>query len=328
MNIYDIAKEAGVAISTVYRVLNNGVVTDATREKVQRVLDKYDYKPSAIARGLVSKTMKTIGVLLVDVRVSHYANTAYVLEQEFTESGYNVLLCNTGGSMSNNIKYIKMLSERQVDGLVLVGSIFDEIRNEPSIMEILNNMPVVLANGHLDLPNSYSVLVDDRLGIKLSVDHLYEKGHKNILYVKDMNTASAEIKKEGFIMAMKEKDIYKGEETIFNTEYGFDGGKKVAHDILESGIEFSAIIFGEDLTAVCAMKELKKMGLRVPEDVAITGYNNSEVAMVADTELTSVDNKFGMLASLSANLLSGLIDKKDNAASLTIQPVLVVRQSS
>jgi len=328
LNIYDIAKEAGVAISTVSRVLNHGAVTEATREKVQKVLDKYDYKPNAIARGLVTKTMKTIGVLVVDVRVSHYANTAYVLEQEFNKRGYNVLLCNTGGSMSNNIKYIKMLSERQVDGLVLVGSIFDEIKKEPVVMENLKNMPVVLANGHLDLPNSYSVLVDDLFGIKLSVEHLYEKGHRNIVYVKDLNTASAEIKKEGFQQAMQEKGIYRGEKSIFNTEFGFEGGKKIAHNILESGIEFSAIVFGEDLTAVCAMKEFKKLGLKIPDDIAITGYNNSEYVMVADTELTSVDNKFEMLATLSANLLSGLIDKKENLASLTIQPVLVVRQSS
>lgn len=329
MNIYDIAKEAGVSISTVSRVMNNGKTSEKTRKQVQTVLDKYNYKPNAIARGLVVKTMKTIGILIVDIRVNHYANTAYIIEQEFRERGYNVLLCNTGGSMDNNIKYINMLSERQVDGLVLVGSIFNEIEKEPDIMRILENIPVVMANGHLSLPNSYSVLVDDYFGIKLAVDHLVEKGHKKILYVQDMETSSAKDKKKGFIGAMREHGLYNGENSIiFTCRYGLEGGKEVVRKIIQSKLEFSAIVFGEDLTAIGAMKELKEMGYKIPQDIAVTGYNNLDYALITDTELTSVDNKYSLLAHLSVQLLEGLIEKKGNMASLTISPSLVVRKSS
>jgi len=329
MNIYDIAKEAGVSISTVSRVLNNGKTSEKTRKRVQLILDKYNYKPNAIARGLVAKTMKTIGVLIVDIRVNHFANTAYIIEQEFRKRGYNVLLCNTGGSMDNNIKYINMLSERQVDGLVLVGSIFNEIQNEPSIIRILENIPVVMANGHLNLPNSYSVIVDDYFGIKLAVDHLFGKGHQKILYVQDMETFSAKEKKKGFIGAMKEHGLYSGENNIiFKCKHGLEGGKEVVRKIVESKIEFSAIVFGEDLTAIGAMKELKEIGYEIPKDVAITGYNNLDYALITDTELTSVDNKYDLLADLSVQLLSGLIEKKESMAFLTIKPSLVVRKSS
>lgn len=329
MNIYDIAEEAGVSISTVSRVLNNGKTSEKTRKKVQSILDKYNYKPNAIARGLVVKTMKTIGVLIVDIRVNHYANTAYIIEQEFRERGYNVLLCNTGGSMDNNIKYINMLSERQVDGLVLVGSIFNEIQKEAGIMKILENIPVVMANGHLNLRNSYSVIVDDYLGIKLAVDHLFEKGHRKILYVQDMETSSAKEKKKGFVGAMKEHGLYNNENNIiFTCKYGLEGGKEVVRKIVQTKIEFSAIVFGEDLTAIGAMKELKEIGYEIPKDVAITGYNNLDYALITDTELTSVDNKYDLLAHLSVQLLAGLIEKRDSMASLTIKPSLVVRKSS
>ena len=97
MNIYDIAAEAGTSISTVSRVLNNkGNVNPKIRDRVEAVLKKYDYKPSAIARGMVSKTMKNIAILTVDVRVTHYARMIYVIEQEFSNLGYNVSVCNTG----------------------------------------------------------------------------------------------------------------------------------------------------------------------------------------------------------------------------------------
>lgn len=329
MNIYDIAKEAGVSISTVSRVLNNGRTSEKIRQKVQLVLDKYNYRPNAIARGLVTKTMKTIGVLIVDIRVNHYANTAYVIEQEFRERGYNVLLCNTGGSMKNNKKYIDMLSERQVDGLILVGSIFNEIEKEPDIIKSLKDIPIVMANGHLSLPNSYSVNVDDYFGIKLVVEHLLNKGHRKILYVQDMDTFSAKEKKKGFIGTMKEHGLYNEENNnIFKCKYGLKGGEEVIKRIIQSKIEFTAIVFGEDFTAIGAMKELKKQGYSIPKDVAITGYNNLDDAIITDTELTSVDNKYALLAHLSVQLLSDMIEKKDSIASLTIKPSLVIRESS
>ena len=114
MNIYDIAAEAQTSISTVSRVLNNKEnVNPAIRSRVEAVLKKYDYKPSAIARGLVSKTMKSIAILTMDVRVTHYARMIYVIEQEFSNRGYNVTVCNTGGHIEECQRYFKILAEKQ-----------------------------------------------------------------------------------------------------------------------------------------------------------------------------------------------------------------------
>lgn len=97
MNIYDIAREAGVSITTVSRVLNNkGYVSEKTREKIQKVLEKHEYQPSAIARGLATGSMKTVAIVAVDLRVPHYALTTFIMEQQLSELGYMVLVCNTG----------------------------------------------------------------------------------------------------------------------------------------------------------------------------------------------------------------------------------------
>lgn len=329
MNIYDIAKEAGVSISTVSRVLNNkSYVKQETREKIETVLKKYSYTPSAIARGLVTKSMNTIGILTVDIRVPHYAKTAYIIEQEFSNNGYNVIVCNTDGSMDKNNRYIKILNEKKVDGLVLIGSVFNEIMSNDEILENLKDIPIILANGRLDISNAYSVLVDDKMGIKLAVDYLYSKGHRNILYVEDLESSSAVLKQSGFISSMKKHDVKNPNKFIFKTEYGLDGGKAIAKKILELGIKFSAVVFGEDLTAIGAMKEFKRAGLKIPDDVAITGFNNSEYALLCEPELTSVENNAETMGVLVAKMLKSLIEEDGKNASLMIQPELVVRGST
>ena len=134
MNIYDIAKEAGVSIATVSRVLNNkGTVSGATRAKVEAVLSRSGYTPSAIARGMVSKSMRTVAVLTVDIRVPHYAQQAYTIEQAFSHRGYEVILCNTGGGKEATVRYLRAVTEKQVDGIILVGSVFNAIGREPEV---------------------------------------------------------------------------------------------------------------------------------------------------------------------------------------------------
>lgn len=113
MNIYDIAKEAGVSISTVSRVLNKkSNVREDTKQRVEAVLEKHSYRPSAIARGLVSSSMRTVAVLTVDIRVPHYARTAYTIEREFSRRGYEVMLCNTGGELEETAKYLRVVTEK------------------------------------------------------------------------------------------------------------------------------------------------------------------------------------------------------------------------
>lgn len=329
MNIYDIAKEAGVSISTVSRVMNNkGNVNPATRKKVEEILAKNKYTPSAIARGMVSKSMKTVAVLTVDIRVPHYARTAYTIEREFSRRGYEVILCNTGGELEETAKYLQTALEKKVDGIVLVGSVFNTLCKNSEIENLLRTTPVVLANGKLELPNSYSVLVDDRYGIGLAVDHLVQKGHRNIYYLKDMDTVSARLKREGFVNGLERYGIENAKKYVVNTSLSIEGGIKAVEQLLQEKKKFTAIVCGEDITAAGAVKALLHAGLRVPEDVAVTGYNNSEYARICEPQLTTIDNKPELVAMFSVQLLTSLIEKADAYSSCTIQPELVEGQTT
>lgn len=329
MNIYDIAREAGVSISTVSRVLNNKPnVTPATRKKIQAVLDKHHYAPSAIARGLVADSMKTVAILSVDLRVPHYAHTTYTIEQEFTKRGYNVMVCNTGGEIEQTEKYALELAQRHIDGVVLVGSVFNTLVNNAHVKRSLENIPIVLANGYLPWENTYSVLVDDAYGVQLAVDLLASKGHQHIAYVKDRNTVAALHKQEGFIRGMERNQLSFSTNLVFETEYGLGGGKKIFAEIMRTHPKTTAIVCAEDLTAVGLLKGISSAGLRTPQDIAVTGYNNSEYSELCTPELTSVDNKGLEAAILCAHVLEACIEKQEIPPTEIIIPELIQRKST
>lgn len=311
MNIYDIAKQAGVSIATVSRVLNgSGRVSEATRKKVEAVLTENNYTPSAIARGMVSKSLRTVAVLTVDIRVPHYARTAYIMEQEFSRRGYEVILCNTGGDREATLKYLRAVTEKQVDGIILVGSVFNEIGRDPEVEALLRTVPVVLANGALDIPNAYSVLVEDAYGVGLAVEHLRKRGCKRLVYVKDRATASAATKAEGFLRAAGDHLADPGC-PILETDDSPEGGLRATERLLSSSVLFDGVVCGEDLTAVGVVNGLTRAGLRVPEDVAVTGFNNSVYGKLCTPILTGVDNKPEQVAMESVQLLEALINGED-----------------
>ena len=318
MNIYDIAQEAGVSIATVSRVLNHkGAVGAATREKVEAVLARHNYAPSAIARGMAGKPLRTVAVLTVDIRVPHYARTAYTMEQEFSRRGYEVILCNTGGDGGAALRYLNAVTRKQVDGMVLVGSVFNRIGREPEVEAILKKVPVVLANGALDLPGSRSVLVDDAAGIRAAAEHLLARGRKDIVYIKDLDTASADAKRDGFLSVLEGGRIIEAE-----------NGVDAARQLLSSGQRFDAVVCGEDLTAAQVVNELCRAGLRVPEDVAVTGYNCSVYSTLSRPSLTSVDNKPEEVAARCVELLENLMEGNEEVTSVSITPELVPGEST
>ena len=324
MNIYDIAKEAGVSISTVSRVMNHkGNVNPVTRKRVEEILEKNNYTPSAIARGMVSKSMKTVSVLTVDIRVPHYAKTAYTIEREFSRRGYEVSLCNTGGELEETIKYLRTALEKKADGIVLVGSVFNTLCKNAEISGLLKNVPVVLANGKLELPNSYSVLVDDRYGISLAVEHLIQKGHREIYYLRDMDTVSAQLKCEGFITEMEKCGLKNARQQVVKAEPSIEGGIHAVEKLIREKRKFTGIVCGEDITAAGVVKALLHFGIKIPEEVAVIGYNNSEYAKICEPQLTTIDNKPELVAMMSVQLLTSLIEKTEVYSSCTIQPELV-----
>lgn len=327
MNIYDIAKEAGVSIATVSRVMNNkGYVSEKTRAKIQKVLEENEYRPSAIAQGLVSGSMKTVAIMVVDLRVPHYSLTAYTMEQILSKQGYMVIVCNTGDDPAQWDAYLRRIANQKPDGIVLVGSIYDKLANDDALNAV-SGIPIVMANGQMEgHANVHSVIVDETRGVELATAHMYERGHEKIAFVMDKDTDAARRKAQGFVRQMKILGFTSPEKDVFKAPYGLEGGEHIGPELYDKG--YTGIVFGEDLTAVGAVNALCRRGVKIPEEIGISGHNNSEYAFLCRPALTSVNNKGQVLSELTVNLLLDLMNHKKETASLVVLPELVVRETT
>ncbi len=325
MTIYDIAVEAGTSISTVSRVLNGfEYVRPETRKKILEIIYRHNYVPSGFARGLVSNSMKAIGVMTSDIRNYYFGQIAATLENLFFEWNYSTILCNTGNKSEKKKEYIHILSEKKVDGIVLVGSVFTGIEIETIIEKYLPNTPIVLANSFLALPTIHNVSIDFNSGFDLAVAHLKERGHKDILYVGTSETYNANRKLAGFYKAM-EKHGLSLDGTVIRVPFGLEGGNMVDQFI---NSKTTAIIFADDNTAFCGARRLKEKGFRIPEDMAVIGNDNSFYSLYSDPPLTSIDTKVETFSTLVANMMHDLMEHAEVETPVLLTSDLAVREST
>lgn len=329
MNIYDIAQEAGVSIATVSRVINNKPnISAKTIRRVQEVLNKYNYVPSGIAQSLATNSSRLIGVILEDIRNRQYTNTAYAIEQELHEKAYKSLFCNV--APENILDYAKMLSTAQVEGLVIIGSVFMNKDTAQAIQTYLSDIPIIFANGTLPCPNVTSILCDDRDGIAQCVYHLVDRGHSKILYINDNNTDSASRKLKGYRTAMFECAL-QDNITVLQTESSFEGGIAIGKTLLADflyGRDYTALIFPEDITALGCIRVLASNQLSIPGDVAVTGYGNTIFRIVASYNLTTVDTHLGMLGSEAVRCICARLSNAPCPAHMTLTPELLIGETS
>ena len=328
MNIYDIAQKAGVSTATVSRVINGSKsVSDETRHKVSTIMAEAGYTPNVFARGLMVNSMKTIGVMTIDVRDLYYARSIHAIENEARKLGYNVVLCNTGEDISKKKKYLKLLLQKRVDGIILIGSVFKEKSDNRHITEAAAEVPIVLINGYLEGNNICSIMCDDSGAVKAAVKYLSGLGHKAVSYIYDVETFSGMEKLGGFRNAIREYGLISDPEAVIRTSRGMDGGYKAVRQLLKNGVEFTALLASEDILAAGALKALKEAGLDVPERISVIGYNNSVIAQCTTPELTSINNKVDLISSTAVSLLIDAINGKEVPYKTVEEAELISRMS-
>lgn len=316
-----------MSITTVSRVLNGkGKVSEATRQRVKEVLARHHYQPSAIARGMVSKSLRNVAVLLPDLRTPTYAKAAHVVESECAHRGYHVIVCNTGEGAEDALSYLQLMSQRQVDGVMFIGSCYSALRQHAQLEGLLHGTPCVSLNCELGLSGAYSVMVDDRAGMMQAVEHLLHKGHERVAFVTDGQNDSAQRKLEGYHSVLQR---WGKQPWVIPAENTLEGGMEAARHFLSQQNGYTALACAEDILAAGVLKELCRSGISVPDAIAITGYNSSVYAKICEPTLTTVDSRWEMLGLMGVQTLTSLMEgHPESCASMTIQPALVVGQSS
>lgn len=330
MTIYDIAKEAGVAASTVSRVINNKPGLRAeTREKVQRLLEKYNFTPDAAARGLVMQATRMVGILIVDIRVAHHTDSAYVIEQALTRRGYCCITMSTGPTDEGKVDYIRILEERRVEGVILMGSMFATEKVKESIKHHLANIPVVIVNGYLDLPNVSGVIVDENAGVERCVELLASKGKRKVAFVMDQDSPSNRLKQKGYMDGMKKNGVSGEELLLYDApESSVKGGYDITMQILKEHPDMEGIIYSIDLIAAGGVRAVCDLGIRIPEQIGLIGVDNTIYGEISDPKLTTLDNKTEEMSEFAAEILWEGLKGRRQSRKMMLFSEIVEREST
>lgn len=289
ITIKEVAKEAGVSIATVSRVMNgkNGI-KPATKKRVEKVIHKYNYFPDQIARAMIVKESKSIGLLVPQLSNEFWATLAEVIEEELWLHGYTLFLCTSSTKEDSFYKEkaaIHSFIQRKVDGIIYSTSSGNHSEFQ-AFTDTLKKNQVPMIAFEQRIPGMNQIYGDHIQGAMDAVKHLILLGHSRIAY---MGGPLVSPERElGYRNAHTVHNVHVDETLIFRGEPKFNFGDEAMNQLIHSGIPFTAVFCGNDLIAMGAIHALETAGLRVPEDVAVVGYDDIHMASFAKPGLTTV----------------------------------------
>ncbi len=322
-SIYDVAREAGVALGTVSRVLNDAPnVGDATRERVLAAIDRLDYRPSSVARSLAMGSTRSLAMLVPDLSNPIFGDTAAGAQDAADESDHIVLVYGTNGSADRERRYINSFLDRKIDGLLLVRSVLSAEELAP----IAARVPVIqVGRQQLDLPGNRTVHVDQVHGARTAVDHLIGLGHGRIALLEGPKSLEAALERSsGYYQALAAADIDTDLELVARGTFDEAGGAAAMTELLQRRVEFSAVFASTDLMALGALSVLHRAGLSVPDDISVAGFDDIRISQYLPVPLTTVRQPAHQMGAMAFRLaLEGA-----EGASHLLPTELVVREST
>ncbi|MGG1552765.1 LacI family DNA-binding transcriptional regulator [Paenibacillus ferrarius] len=326
--IKDVAKAANVSVATVSRVLHNlDGYSDKTKQIVMQAVEALGYQPNAIARGLVNKRTQTIGVLFPDVSSSFSSDILHGIEEIAQERGFSVIVCNTAEEGKRTLKYLQVLREKQVDGIVFTSEVLkDEYYQAIKDMRV----PVILVNTMSQKHMIPYVKVDDRQAAYHATDYLIQKGHREIAMIsgsfKDQNAGYPRL--EGYRQALADNGIEYLESRVAIGDFQLESSRKAMQKLLAEAPPFTAVFAASDEMAIGAMNYAMEQGLKIPEDLSIIGYDDLKFARMVHPPLTTIHQPLTLMGRMASEKLIALIeDKGSQVSSSIVSHHLVERQT-
>ncbi|MCQ4211808.1 LacI family DNA-binding transcriptional regulator [Streptomyces longispororuber] len=333
VGIKDVARAAGVSVGTVSNVINRpDTVADETRARVVAAIDRLGYVRSESARQLRAGRSRIMGLLVLDMGNPFFVDVARGAERAARDAGLGVMVCNSAQSVAEEAEYLSLFAEQRVRGVLLTpaeatGRTVEQFRR--------HDIPFVLVDRVAEGATECSVSVDDVNGGALAVRHLVDAGHRKIAYVSGPPALNqVKDRRQGALRALDEAGLPAGALHELPTErLDVAAGRDAGARLLGLADRPTAVFCANDLLALGVLQALYAAGVRVPEDIAIVGYDDIEFAAAAAVPLTSVRQPAVTMGALAADLLLEEIDAADHGSRhehrrVVLQPELVVRGSS
>ncbi|MFD0693065.1 LacI family DNA-binding transcriptional regulator [Paenibacillus sp. GCM10027628] len=334
VTVYDIAREANVSVSTVSRVLNDTApVKHSTRMRIMEIMEKYKFQPNALARSLVNKKTGMIGMLFPDSSNMFFPEVFGGAERAAQKLGYTLFLCNTFSNFGRESEYLSLLCERQVEGIIFMGGRINA-RHCPEaliqeVVDIRKRIPVVFINGSLPGHPCHRVKTDEYAGTQLVVQHLIDAGHRRIAFLgghPGMTTTTEKLK--AYRATLERNGLPFHNEYVLLRDFSIPCGYELMQRLLSVPKRPTAVMCINDYTAIGAIKSALAQGICIPEEMAIAGFDNTQLSAAMNPELTTVSQNSEQLGIRAMEILNQLIQKEKVKKLTILEPKLMIRQST
>ncbi len=328
VTIKDVAKRAGVSISTVSRVINDSKpVTDEVKQKVIDVIKETGYIPNPLARSLVTKKSQLIGVIVPEVSDSFVSEILNGIEEVAKMYDYEILLANTYSDKEQELKSINLLRAKQVEGIVMVCWKVEE----DHINYIQNcNIPATYISKTARDYDIHTVSTSNKEATYDMTKYLIDKGHKDIAFImtsKDDTTLEME-RLAGYEQALKEKNMEVNQKLIKYGDVGYEDGYDSMKELLDEGIVPHAAFVTGDEAAIGAINAACDAGYRVPEDISVAGFNDVKIAKIYRPKLTTVHQPLYDMGAVAIRMVIKMINKESLESKKIELPYKIVERDS
>ena len=328
-SIKDVARRAGVSVTSVSRVLNGEkYISEKLLAKVNQAIAELNYTPSHIARSLKKQKTDMIGVIVPDI-TNHFCSTILSsIEKTASEHGYSLMICNIAEDLDKEYTYLQSFQEMRVDGILIMHQKVDE--RIVSLMESMT-IPTLFACVKSPLPSKRSVLIDDYQAAFDATVYLIGCGHRQIAFLggdlRDITAGDARYR--GYVAAMQAYGLEVDPRYVRFGDYKMESGRMLMSELLQLQ-ELPTVVFAaSDDMAVGALNVALDHGLRIPEDISIVGFDGSRIAEVVRPALTTIQQPMEELGRISLESLHALIERQDSSVptDLILPHQLVERES-
>ncbi|PZL98883.1 cytochrome-c peroxidase [Pantoea graminicola] len=326
MSVQKIAQMAGVSVATVSRVLNNSDrVKPANRQKVLAAIEESHYQPNLLARQLRTARSSMILVLVSDISNPFCAEVVKGIEAQAEKNGYRILLCNSGADIARSRSSLQLLSGKVVEGIITMNA-FERL---PELSALIGEAPWVQCAEHDDSGQIACVGIDDEDAAQSVVHYLAGGGRQRIALINhDLRYRYARLRQQGYITQLNKQQL-SWQAIAYASELSFSAGKTAMQQLLADRVQPDAVFAVSDTLAAGAMAAIHQAGLRTPQDIAVVGFDGSELAEMMSPPLTTLAQPSQAIGRRACELLLQKIALPDVPPQCVImQGELVVRASS
>lgn len=325
--IKDVARVAGVSITTVSRVLNNDTysVNEETRKRIKAVITELNYIPNAMARGIRGENTKTIGLIIQDIDNPYYPGIVRGVEEVAHQQGFSVFLANAHRSRSRLRQYLELMREKRVDGLILAGGGVARDAEEYCLFQTDEMKSVII--GKNSTGNCVSVQIDNILGGKMACEHLIQFGHRRIACVVGVSDSNTTVDREkGYRQALESISVHPEKKWIVQGNFIYEGGYAAVEKLPLGGKNGITAIFAQnDLMAIGVINSLMKKGYRIPDDISVVGFDGIPATSYVTPALTTIQVPFQEMGKKAMDALLKLL-KDRKVEKTTIMPVTLTER--